>query len=236
MRKKVVFILIICSVIIIGGCGSPASSSTEIDEQIEQEQPPKIDEKLAHRFEQRGFEVEGMMLSQSEREAETSSQSDDREPTSVEKMAEGDEWTAVELVISEEANFSHQTIQYFEEDVYENYPPPKKNTIDAIATVMYESDSGFILDGLIRNGYTNQTFKKEQLQTLIIKLITANQHEWIVTKLTNAEGLTDIKGGEAIPFRLNIPQEKVRIPAFDYTRFSYYMVVQQPNVETKKEE
>ncbi|NEU30501.1 SLAP domain-containing protein [bacterium LRH843] len=234
MRIQV--ILIICFSLLLGGCGAVASSSTPVAKQEGEPSQPTIDEKLVHRFLQRGFEVDGMMVPTSvtaenaELETEESA-----EPTAAEKMAGNGNWIAVNLHLNDQANkfFQEQTIQYFKEDVYENYPPPKKNTMDAIATVIYKNESGFILDGLIRNGFTDQSFTLEQLKPLTLKLLTGNNHPWIVTTLANASGMSGVKSGEAVPFRLVIPKEQVQIPEFDHVQFSYHAVIEQPSIEVQ---
>lgn len=234
MKKTIFLSVMICFTFLMGGCGSEGTSSAPQTENEKSEQSKALDEKLVHRFEQRGFSTEDMLISQSIQNGEQEGEIE-KEPTPSEKMAESEDWLAVKLVVNEEVNFSQKTIEYFEEDLNENYPPPKKNTLDVIATVMYKNDAGYILDGLIRNGFTDHSFTRDQIKSLVMKLVTDQHHEWIVTRLENIERLTEVGSGEAVPFRISIPEDKVRIPEFDHTQFGYHAIIEQPNVTTNNE-
>lgn len=218
---------------LLSGCGGKEVSSSPKLPQIEQSN--KIDPKLAHRFQQRGFSEE-LLISTSIETEERSDRTEEKSTVispAIEKMAQDDDWVLVELVILEHTIFNEQTIAYFKEDVYENYPPPRRETIDAIPTVIYEGEKNFILDGLLRNGFTNESFTKEELQSLIFKLVTDHNEEWIVTRLSTIEGLTQVNSGEAVPFRLTIPKEHVRINSFDYRQFGYHAIIEQPKIDDK---
>ncbi len=223
------FLIVLCLFFLLGGCGGKAVSSPDALQHLEEKREHDVDPKLAHRFEQRGFSEE--MLTGTDVAEEENIETEEETlnfSASIETMASNSDWVKTELVLQEDTFFNEQTVQYFIEDVYENYPPVKKETLDAIATLIYEDESTFILDGILRNGFTKRTFSKKQLQPLVFKLVTDNHHEWIVTKLTTMEGISEIKSGEARPFRLIIPKEHVRIRDFDYRQFGYHAVIQQP--------
>lgn len=234
--SKRMFVAVICTALFMGGCGVVASSSTPpLVDQDSLRQSSTINEKLIHRFEQRGFVVDSSELP-TDGEQQEEPVEEKQEKTAAEKMAEQGQWTIVGLTFDDKARamFNDQTLHYFEEDLYENYPPPKKNMIDAIATVIYENDAGFILDGLLRNGHDKQSFTLEQLKPLQLRLVTANNHAWIITTLEKVEGLQGIKNGEAVPFRLVISKAEEMIPEFDYGQFNYHAVLQQPKKEEKE--
>lgn len=232
MKNKMMF-AVLCT-ILLGGCGITASTTNNL---VDKEEPIHPDEKLIHRFQQRGFEVkEQEQATPSEHVQEKKEK--ESEISAAENMAKHEDWTFVKLATTEDTKglFKEQTIQYFKEDLLKNYPPPRKNSIDAIGTVIYESSSGFILDGLLRNGYEKKAFTLEQLQDLQLKLVTANNHRWIVTTLKQVDGIKDLKAKEAVPFRLIISKEEVKIPEFDYTQFSYYAVIEQPKLKKNEKE
>lgn len=235
-RKKIEIFVIIVGIffaILLTGCGGATTSSTPIhEEETVEKETERLDIKMVHRLAQRGYDLQSEEIEKIVEGTPVASEANNAQVQEADRMTATGQWVPVELIIDAQVKeiFNEQTLHYFAEDVYENFPPVRLNTIDAIATMLYEQDSHFILDGVIRNGFVNQSFTKEQIETLWLRLVTATNHTWASTRMEGLQGFETIHSREAVPFRLFIKKENVSYPEFDYGRYSYYAVIEQPDI------
>ncbi|ARK31995.1 SLAP domain-containing protein [Halalkalibacter krulwichiae] len=233
MRKLLMRYLIVAALIVVmGACANTTATSTSLTNEEELEERIPLDPKTVHRLEQRGYEP----LDVVEISPDTELDEEEIELSPVEMMTNHKGWTQVELILDEdvERNFAEQTIQYFIEDHYEKYPPPKNKTIDVIASLMYEDEDQLVLHGLIRNGYQDQKFKRKDLTNSRLELVTQNGLVWIDTTFKEATGFDELGSSEAKPFELRIPIEDVLLPEFDLNYFSYYANFEYKEVKKKE--
>ncbi|MFZ4452914.1 hypothetical protein [Salibacterium aidingense] len=224
MRRNITFLIYLVVVGIITGCSSNAASSSQNVGQKEMSQS-NLDEKWVHRMEQRG--ATEALASAEEEPKENSSEKEDNPSIRVEGQAliEENYWKNTTLKITEKdyEEFEEQTLAYFEEDMLERYPPVQKDTIDMLATMMTEDGEDLVVTGVIRNGYEDKAFERDELENGTITLRNGTMNRLAASPFDPYLSKSVLQPGEALPFRHRFKEEKIRIKGFDYDTYGYYL-------------
>ncbi|WP_156911672.1 hypothetical protein [Salibacterium aidingense] len=186
-----------------------------------------MDEKWLHRMEQRGM-TEALASAEAEEESkEHASEEVDKASIRAEGQAliEESNWKATTLNITEKDHkeFEEQTLTYFEEDMLERYPPVQKDTIDMLATMMTEDGEDLVVTGVIRNGYEDKAFERDELENGTITLRNGTMNRLAGSPFDPYLSKSVLQPGEALPFRHRFKEEKIRIKGFDYDAYGYYL-------------
>ncbi len=176
-------------------------------------------EKLIHRMEQRGYSFD------ENEEDETAKKVEVEIPSPIEELSSHENWASVELQLDDLdlGAYTREEINYFIEDHEERFPPPKVNRIDAIASVIYEEEESLLLVGLLRNGFSDESFKQERLEGSTLRLVDANLSRWAETSFSAELARDVLEPNQVVPFRQSIPIEDIHHPEFDFDSFHYFL-------------